>query len=39
MRGGSTSVSGKLWGLQIIVGGLESGGGRPKERTENEGQA
>ena len=38
MQGGATSVSGKLGGLQIIVSGLESGGGRPKDRTESEGQ-
>ena len=37
--GGATSVSGKLGGLQVIVSGLESGGGRPKVRTESEGQA
>ena len=27
------------WGLQIIVSGQESGGDRPKDRTESEGQA
>ena len=29
----------KVEELQIIVGGLESGGGRPKDRTESEEQA
>ena len=29
----------KVGGLQIIVSGLETGGGRPKDRTESEGQA
>ena len=29
----------KVGRLQIIVSGLESGGGRPKDMTESEGQA
>jgi hypothetical protein len=29
----------RVGGLQIIVSRLESGGGRPKDRTESEGQA
>jgi hypothetical protein len=29
----------KVGGLQVIVSGQESGGGRPKVRTESEGQA
>ena len=37
--GVATSVSVKLGRLQIIVSGLESGGGMPKDRTESEGQA
>ena len=37
--GGCNLSKWKVGGLQIIVSGLESGGGRPKDRTESEGQA
>ena len=36
--GGGNLSKWKVEGLQIIVGGLESGGGRPKDRTESERQ-
>ena len=38
MRGGNLSKW-KVGGLQIIVSGLESGGGRPKDRTKSVRQA
>jgi hypothetical protein len=37
--GGCNLSKWKVWGLQIIVSGLESDEGRPKDRTESEGQA
>ena len=36
--GGGNLSKWKVEGLQIIVGGLESGGGRPKDGTESERQ-
>ena len=39
MRRGGYLSKWKVGGLQVIVSGLESGGGRPKVRTESEGQA
>jgi hypothetical protein len=37
--GGCNLNEWKVGGLQVIVSGIESGGGRPKVRTEREGQA
>jgi hypothetical protein len=37
--GGCNLSKWKVGGVQIIVNGLESGGGRPNDRTESEGQA
>jgi hypothetical protein len=39
-RGGEQNLrESKAWWLQVIVSGLESGGGKPKDRTERKGQA